>query len=58
MIRKEGRTTKFVITGVDRAGRRFSPIYTNTPQHYNIWKGTLWKIDKNGRRRKIGEYAN
>lgn len=50
----------YVITGIDRAGKRFSPIYTFTPQNYNIWKGTLWEIvDKGtGKRKKIREYFN
>lgn len=49
---------RYVITGVDRSGKRFKPIYTNTPQHYNIWKGTLWEILPDGKRRKIKEYYN
>jgi len=49
--------TKYVITGVDRAGKRFSPITTYTPQHYNIWSGTLWKLVK-GKRKRILTYNN
>ena len=48
--------SKYMITGTDRRGKRFS-ICTNTPQHYNIWRGTLLKVDKN-KRKKIGEYNN
>lgn len=36
--------TKYTITGKDKEGKRFI-INTNTPQHYNIWKGTLWRND-------------
>jgi len=32
---------QYIITGVDKAGKRFK-IRTTTPQHYNIWRGTLW----------------
>lgn len=49
--------TKYVITGVDKKGKRFK-IETETPQHYNIWKGTLWKLDENGKRKKVKEYFN
>jgi hypothetical protein len=50
-------TTKYVITGTDRSGKRFKPIHTDTPQHYNIWNGTLWKVE-NGKRKKVKEYFN
>ena len=50
-------TSQYVITGIDRYGKRFR-IHTDTPQHYNIWKGTLWKILENGKRKKILTYFN
>ena len=43
---------KYVITGVLRNGRRFNPINTDTPQHYNIWRGTIWKL-VNGKRKLV-----
>ena len=49
--------TKYTITGVDRAGKRFI-INTNTPQHYNIWKGTLWLNNKDGTRKRFMVYYN
>lgn len=49
--------TKYTITGVDRNNRRFK-INTDTPQHYNIWKGTLWENLENGKRKKVLEYYN
>ena len=49
---------EFVITGVDRNGRRFEPIKTNTPQHYNIWKGSLWRIQEDGNRKLVQRYYN
>lgn len=48
---------KYVITGTDRNGKRFK-INTDTPQHYNIWKGTLWEVQENGKRKKVKEYWN
>jgi hypothetical protein len=36
----------YVITGKDRSGKRFTPIHTTTPQHYNIWKGSIWEYDE------------
>lgn len=50
--------TRFVITGVDRKGRRFKPIHTNTPQHYNIWKGTIWEKVSEHKRKKVREIWN
>jgi hypothetical protein len=35
--------SNYVITGITKRGIRFK-INTDTPQHYNIWKGTIWKI--------------
>ena len=34
---------QYVITGKDKSGKRFI-INTLTPQHYNIWQGTIWQI--------------
>ena len=47
---------QFVITGVDANGKRFKPIKTNTPQHYNIYKGSLWKIKEDGKRKLVKRY--
>lgn len=57
---KEVNTSQkdFVITGIDRNGKRFKPIKTNTPQHYNIYKGSLWKITENGKRKLVKRYYN
>ena len=43
---------RYVITGKDRSGKRFTPIHTATPQHYNIWEGSLWEI-VDGKRKLI-----
>ena len=50
--------TEYVITGTLRSGRRFPPIHTTTPQHYNIWKGSLWKIVDGGKRKLVKRYYN
>lgn len=49
---KDLKPTIYVITGRDKEGKQFEPIYTTTPQHYNIWVGTLWKL-VDGRRKLI-----
>jgi len=46
----------YVITGYDRAGKRFKKI-THYPQHYNIWKGSLWQL-VDGKRKLIKRYYN
>ena len=48
----------FIITGILRNGRRFKPIYTHTPWHYNIWRGTVWIDMGNGKRKKAYEIYN
>lgn len=42
--------SKYVIKGTLKSGKRFDPIYTDTPWHYNIWKGTIWEIVKGKRK--------
>jgi hypothetical protein len=49
--------TQYTITGKDKAGKRFR-INTDTPQHYNIWRGTLWQNLDNGKRKLILTYFN
>lgn len=48
----------YVITGVNSKGVRFKPIYTTTPQHYNIYNGNIWKILPNGKRKHIRTITN
>lgn len=55
-VKKEKK--KYVITGTGRNGKRFDPIHTNTPQHYNIYKGSLWELKENGKRKLIKRYYN
>jgi hypothetical protein len=51
-------TEDFVITGILTNGKRFKPIHTKTPQHYNIWKGTIWQLMNNGKRKLIKRIWN
>ena len=41
---------RYTITGILRNGKRFKPINTNTPWHYNIWRGSVWKNTDSGRK--------
>lgn len=50
--------SKYVITGTLRNGRRFKPIYTDTPWHYNIWCGTVWRLDETGKRKMVKRVYN
>ena len=51
--------TLYCITGMDINGKRFEPIYTTTPQHYNTYRGTLWYINRKTKKRKqVLEYFN
>lgn len=50
--------SKYVITGTLRNGRRFKPIYTDTPWHYNIWCGTVWRLDGSGKRKMVKRIYN
>jgi hypothetical protein len=46
----------YIITGIDRQGKRFR-IETETPQHYNIYKGSLWlKCTVTERKKLIKRY--
>lgn len=51
-------TAKYVITGTNINGSRFTPIYTNKPQCYNIYRGTIWQLLDNGKRKKINSIWN
>lgn len=51
------KVNNYCITGILKNGRRFKPIYTTTPQHYNIWKGSIW-ILKEGKRKLLTAIYN
>lgn len=48
----------YVITGKLANGRRFRPIKTNQPQNYNIYQGTIWEVQPNGKRKRIATVWN
>jgi hypothetical protein len=52
----------FVVTGVYAySNRRFAPIHTDSYIHamsINLWKGTVWVVLPNGKRKKIKEVWN
>jgi hypothetical protein len=52
-----GRIT-YVITGILYNGKRFKPIHTYTPQHYNIWNGSIWQLLSNGKRKLVKRIYN
>jgi hypothetical protein len=56
METKKKLTNKYRITGIDKQGRRFTPIDTTTPQHYNIYRGTLWQLYDDGSKKFIKTY--
>ena len=47
----------YVITGILKNGRRFKPFTTRTPQHYNIWNGTIWELI-DGKRKLVKRIYN
>lgn len=53
--------TSFIVTGVLYRGGRFPAIHT-TNFHYamciNLWRGTVWGVLPNGRRRRIKQVCN
>lgn len=48
---------KYKICGFDRNNKRFVK-HTDTPQHYNIWKGNLWEKQDNGKYKLVKTYYN
>lgn len=49
---------QYVITGHRRNGQRFKAILTETPWHYNIWIGSIWSIEENGKRKLVKRIYN
>ena len=54
----EPKVTNYCITGILINGKRFATIYTTTPQHYNIWRGNIWEVDKESRKKLIKTINN
>lgn len=54
------RVSHYLVTGVDCKGKRFR-IKTVSRLHaesINVWKGSLWFVDTNGRRQLWRRYRN
>lgn len=49
----KGKT--YLITGVNRNGGRFR-ITTKTPENYNVFNGSLWLLDPNGKRKLLNRF--
>lgn len=51
---------KYHVTGTDRDGKRFKRVYSNL--HYalsiNLWNGSVWQVDENGKRKLIKRVYN
>lgn len=57
---EEHQMKTYHVTGVDCTGKRFK-IITDNPIHaagINVWRGTKWEVDKNGRRHVIQRIFN
>jgi hypothetical protein len=50
----------YVITGVDRAGKRFRKVTDNLAYAlgHNVWNGTLWQVDDKGKKTRIHKWYN
>jgi hypothetical protein len=50
----------YVITGINRMGRRFKITTGNLHYAYgfNVWKGSLWEIQEDGKRKRIHSWYN
>jgi hypothetical protein len=53
-------TPSYVITGIDRNGRRVKITTGNLHYAYgfNVWRGNLWEIQEDGRRKRIHSWNN
>jgi len=53
-------TTKYIVTGTLRNGRRFKRIETSDRMHamcINLWSGSVWEV-KQGKRKLIKRVCN
>lgn len=54
---KNSNGDNYLITGKDRTGKRIR-IETKTPEHFNIYEGSLWSLSKDNKRKLIKRYFN
>ena len=51
----------YVITGTDAKGKRFQAFHCNNllmARGYNVYNGTLWQEDTNGKRTRVMVWYN
>lgn len=48
-LRNQDDGIQYLITGVKLNGERFR-IITATPEHYNIYRGSLWLLTESGKK--------
>ena len=53
----EKQIFEYVVTGTDTRGKRFK-ITTRTPRGYNIWRGNVWELLENGKRKHCYSVIN
>ena len=48
------------ITGVDRYGKRFRIVTAHAmhAQGFNLWNGSIWGVESNGKRRLLSRVYN
>lgn len=53
-------TNKYVVTGIDRRGKRFSHRYSNFFQAMgiNLWNGSVWEVNPQGKRKLLKRVHN
>jgi len=51
---------KYVVTGKTVKGTRFSMVYSNEmhAMSINLWKGSVWGVNENGKRKLIKRVNN
>ena len=52
--------TSYIVTGVDRDGRRFKKQYSEPRWAFgiNLWRGSVWGMLKNGKRKLLRRVYN
>lgn len=50
----------YIITGVDRLGKRFKIVTDNYAYAlgHNVWRGSLWRVYDNGKRTRLHKWWN
>lgn len=56
-LRDQKSNKKYLIIGKDVNNKSFK-ITTTTPWHYNIYKGNIWQLEKDGSKKLIKKIFN